>query len=515
MSAMNAKSERYPGGTGVGSAKSSAGRYRQADEPVSSLVSRILVVDDDELICRELERLLVQSGYAVCTCQHGSEALEALEKENIDLVVTDIRLPGMSGIQLTRQIIERWSDVPVIVITGFADIDTAVEVLKLGASDFIVKPFSAAIIQESVKLVLEKTRVFSEIRHLRLHLKEKCEFGGMLSLTAEMHEVFETIRMVAETDTTLVIEGETGTGKDLVAKAIHHQSARREGPFVTINCAGFPETLLESELFGYERGAFTGADRTRAGKIELAHGGTLFLDEIESMPLAMQAKLLLVLEDQKMQRLGSNRWVQIDMRVIAASNVPLKDLVSQRLMRNDFYFRLNVITIRLVPLRMRLDDIPLLVEDFLRHHPIAIRKKITRLSPQAMSLLMKYHWPGNIRELQNALEKAVVLARSRVIEKLDLPNLSVETDPSQDSIRVEVPLSDWIRDQEREYLIRKLRIFRGRVGLAAKSCGVDVRTIHRKMRLYGIDKKSFTHVENSSSSLTHIPRRITYRLTRR
>jgi DNA-binding NtrC family response regulator len=181
------------------------------------------------------------------------------------------------------------------------------------------------------------------------------------------------------------------------------------------------------------------------------------------------------------------------MRVIAASNVPLKDLVSQRLMRNDFYFRLNVITIRLVPLRMRLGDIPLLVEDFLRHHPIAIRKTITRLSPQAMSLLMKYHWPGNIRELQNVLEKAVVLARSRVIEKLDLPNLPGETDPSEDSMRVEVPLSDWIKDQEREYLIRKLKIFRGKMGLVAKSCGVDVRTIHRKMRLYGLDKKSFTH----------------------
>ncbi|MGH7847067.1 MAG: sigma-54-dependent transcriptional regulator [Candidatus Binatia bacterium] len=491
MSALNTNTEQYKYGIRVRSPKSSAGRYKQADEPVNSLVPRILVVDDDELICRELELLLVRSGYAVCTCQHGSQALEELQKENIDLVVTDIRLPGISGVQLTKHIVERWSDVPIIVITGFAEIDTAVEVLKLGASDFIVKPFGAAIIQESVKVVLDKARVFSEIRHLRLRLREKCEFGGMLSRTAEMHEVFETIRMVAETDTTVVVEGETGTGKELVAKAIHHQSARREGPLVAINCAGFPETLLESELFGYERGAFTGADHTRAGKIELAHGGTLFLDEIESMPLSMQAKLLLVLEDQKVHRLGSNRWTQIDMRVVAASNIPLTQLLSQGLMRSDFYFRLNVIAIRLVPLRMRLGDIPLLVQDFLRYHPIAGRKNITRVSAQVMDRLMKYHWPGNIRELQNVLEKAVVLARSAVIEKVDLPNAAKAGEVKDDGMPVQLPLSEWVNAQERQYLILKLKAFRGRVGLAAKSCGVDVRTMYRKMRLYGLDKKTF------------------------
>jgi DNA-binding NtrC family response regulator len=464
---------------------------RHADESLTPLVPRILVVDDDELICSELERLLIQAGYEICTRQKANDALEELQKENIDLVVTDIRLPGMSGVQLTKHIVERWPDVPVIVITGFAEIDTAVEVLKLGASDFIVKPFSAAIIQESVKLILAKARVLSEIRHLRLGLREKCEFGGMLSRTAEMHEVFETIRMVAETDTTVVVEGETGTGKELVAKAIHHQSARREGPLVTLNCAGFPETLLESELFGYERGAFTGAEYARPGKIELAHGGTLFLDEIESIPLSMQAKLLLVLENQKVQRLGSNRWTQIDMRVVAASNIPLQQLLSQGLMRSDFYFRLNVITIHLVPLRMRLNDIPLLVHDFLTHHPIALRKNITKFSSQAMALLMKYHWPGNIRELQNVLEKAVVLARSRVIEKLDLPNPSTDTDVNDNGTRKQLPLSEWVRTQEREYLAMKLKAFRGMVGLTAKSCGVDVRTLYRKMRLYGLDKKNF------------------------
>jgi DNA-binding NtrC family response regulator len=469
-----------------------------AAQSLTSFVPHILVVDDDDLICRELELLLVQSGYAASTCRQATDALEELEKEHVDLVLTDVRLPGMSGVELTKRIIERWTDVPVIVMTGFSEIDIAVEVLKLGASDFIRKPFSAAAIQESVKVVLEQSRVFVDIRYLRNDLRARCEFGGMLSRTVEMHDVFEKIRMVAETDTTVVIEGETGTGKDLVARAIHHQSSRREGPLVTINCAGVPETLLESELFGYERGAFTGADRARPGKIELAHRGTLFLDEIESVPLTMQAKLLLVLETQQVQRLGSNRCAQIDMRVVAATNIPLEELRSNGLMRNDFYYRLNVVLIPLLPLRMRVEDIPLLVQDFLRHHPIAVRKNISKIATQTMDRLMKYHWPGNIRELQNVLEKALVLCRSRVIENVELPDASLDAEVRKKITSIEVPvteeapLDEWVKDQEREYLIRRLKAFRGKVGLAAKSCGVDVRTIHRKMRLYGLDKKDFS-----------------------
>jgi DNA-binding NtrC family response regulator len=344
----------------------------------------------------------------------------------------------------------------------------------------------------------------------------------MLSRSPEMHNLFQTIRMVAETDTTVVVEGETGTGKDLVARAIHHQSARKEGPFVAINCAGVPETLLESELFGYERGAFTGADRARAGKIELAHGGTLFLDEIESMPLSMQAKLLLVLETQKVQRLGSNRSAQIDMRVVAATNVPLKELRNKGVMRSDFYFRLNVMVIPLLPLRKRIEDIPLLVQDFLRHHPIAVRKNISKIATQAMDRLMSYDWPGNIRELQNVLEKALVLCRSRVVENVELPDASLDAEARgkittpKVPIAEEAPLDEWVQGQEREYIIRRLKAFRGRIGPTAKSCGVDVRTLYRKMRLYGLDKKDFsTNAVSSYSKLTTIsPSNKSNRLTR-
>ena len=489
---------------------------------ITSFVAHILVVDDDDRICCALKQLLVQSGYSVSTCRQASDALEELEKEQVDLVVTDVRLPGMSGVELTKRIIENWADVPVIVITGFEEIDIAVEVLKLGACDFIRKPFSPAGILESVKVVLEQSRVFVDIRHIRNDLRERSEFGGMLSRTAEMHNVFETIRMVAETAATVVIEGETGTGKDLVARAIHHQSARREGPFVTINCAGVPESLLESELFGYERGAFTGADRARAGKIELAHGGTLFLDEIESIPLTMQAKLLLVLETQKVQRLGSNRWAQIDMRVVAATNIPLEELRNRGLMRNDFYYRLNVILIPLLPLRMRIEDVPLLVQDFLRHHPIAVRKNITKIATQAMDRLMKYDWPGNIRELQNVLEKALVLCRSRVIENVELPDASSDAGArgkitlSEVAIPEEAPLDEWVQGQERDYIVRRLKAFRGRIGPTAKSCGVDVRTLYRKMRLYGLDKRNFSmNPVSSPPNLASLSRTTTSnRLTR-
>ncbi len=457
--------------------------------------AHILVVDDDPLICQQLERLYAHDGYRVTVASLAEDAQRVLENEDIDLVVTDIRLTKpLDGVELTRLIAERWSDIPVIVITGYAEIDTAVEVLKIGASDYLVKPLTAAAIQESTRVVLQRASLFTEFRKLRRQLKEKYEFGGILSRMSEMHHVFEMIRLVAPTDSTVVIEGETGSGKELVASAIHRESQRRNGPFVTINCGGVPESLLESELFGNERGAFTGADNARAGKIEMAHGGTLFLDEIENMPLTMQAKLLLVLHDQRVQRLGANRWTRIDMRVIAASNVPLKEMVAQGKMRNDFYYRIHVIPIRLLPLRQRLEDIPLLVQDFLRHHPIAVQKKITGISPAAIDHLMQHTWPGNVRELQNVLEKAVILTKSRVLNPADIPLELIRsaTDAlANNQISTNVSLNQWIREQEKQYLIQKLRAFRGRIDLTAKSSGVDVRTIHRKMQLYGLDKRTF------------------------
>jgi DNA-binding NtrC family response regulator len=455
------------------------------------LIPTILVVDDEVLIRQQLDRLFQQAGYNVVVCSSVEQALKCLEAEDIDLVVTDIRLPGLSGLELTKRMHENYPDVPVIVITGYGDIETAVEVLKLGASDYIVKPFSGATIQESTRVVLEKAQIFTEIRHLRRVLKDQCEFGGMLSKTPEMHRVFEIIRMVSDTDMTVLVEGETGTGKELVASAIHYQSRRRQGPLITINCAGVPETLLESELFGYERGAFTGADQSRPGKVELAHGGTLFLDEIESISLPMQAKLLRVLEDQKVQRLGSSRKIQIDMRVIAATNIPLKELVAGGQMRTDFYYRINVIPIHLVPLRNRREDIELLVHDFIHHHALAVSKGITSVSQHSLTRLMQYPWPGNIRELQNMLERAIVMTSRRLIENIELPDSTPLPASEERAVSSDLSLRDWLREQEKQYLARQLKIFGGRIGPTARHSGVDAKTLYRKMREYGLDKKNF------------------------
>jgi DNA-binding NtrC family response regulator len=397
----------------------------------------------------------------------------------------------MTGVELVKRTQEISPDVPVIVITASRNIETAVEVLKLGASDYIIKPFSAGAVQESTMMALEKAAVFTEIRHLRRTFKDTYDFGGMLSKTTEMHRVFEIIRMVSAMDVTVLVEGETGTGKELVARAIHHRSQRRDGPFVAINCAGIPETLLESELFGYEKGAFTGADQGRAGKIELAHQGTLFLDEIESMSLSMQAKLLRVLQDKNVQRLGSSRTIQVDMRVVAATNVRPQDLVTQGKMRRDFYYRLNVIPIKLIPLRQRREDIPLLVHNFLQHHPAAIQKTITRVSRRALAKLMHHSWPGNIRELQNVLEKGVVLSRSRDLEEVDLSDELSLGEGSGEKIPLSLPFPQWIKEQEKEYIVEKLKTNGGSIDLTAKSSGLAVRTLQRKLRIHALDKKAF------------------------
>lgn len=468
---------------------------------INSLIPNVLVVDDDPTIRSQLVRLYSHSGYTVVPVSSAEDALTQLAEGNIDFVITDIKLPGLSGIDLIAHMQESFPDVPVIAITGFKDIDTAVNVLKHGAADFVVKPFDLGAVQESTRVALEKTWVYMEIRHLRRGLKNGSEFGGMLSKTAEMHRMFEIIRMVAPTEMTVSIEGETGTGKELVASAVHYHSGRRDKAFVTINCAGFPESLLESELFGYERGAFTGAVQAKAGKIELAHGGTLFLDEIESISVVMQGKLLRVLEDQKVQRLGGSADIHVDMRVITATNVPLKQLVAEGKMRSDFYYRVNVIPIHLIPLQQRKVDIPLLVQDFLHRHPVAARKGITSISKQAMRRLLDYSWPGNIRELQNVLERAIVLNTGRTIEHVDLPEVSFEAPPSKGGDAFNAPLNQWLQEKEKEYLAQKLDDFGGNVGLTAKSCRIGVRTLSRKMREYGLDKKLFKQKSDPAKAI--------------
>jgi DNA-binding NtrC family response regulator len=461
----------------------------------NSLIPHILVVDDDPALCSLLLRFYEQSGYTSESAASGEEALALLAQHNIDFVITDIKLPGINGLELVAKMKEHFPDVPVMVITGCSEIDTAINVLKNGACDFVIKPFDLVTVHESTRIALDKTRVNMEMRHLRRSLKEGYAFDGMFSKTPEMHRIFEIVRAVAPTEMTVSIEGETGTGKELLANAVHSHSSRRNKPFVTINCAGFPESLLESELFGYERGAFTGAVQSKAGKIELAHGGTLFLDEIESMSLVMQGKLLRVLEDQHVQRLGGHASIHVDMRVITATNVPLKELVAAGKMRSDFYYRISVIPIHLIPLRQRKVDIPILAHHFLQRQQVGIQKDIKSISKKALQLLLNYAWPGNIRELQNVLQRAIVLNSGRTIHHVHLPGIPTDDALRQSDSDVSIPLRQWLVEKEKHYLVQKLNDCGGNVGLTAKSCRIGVRTLSRKIQQYGLDKAVFKQRE--------------------
>jgi DNA-binding NtrC family response regulator len=455
--------------------------------------TRILIVDDDPLICRQLEDLYTSQQYLVSSAGNASEALRLLGEHDFSLAVVDLRIPGTDGIGLTREIREHWPDLDVIMITGYASIKGAVEAIKQGASDYITKPFQKEEILLATEKVLEKRRLLDEINYLRNQLSNRYSFANIVSRNRVMHEIFETIEVLAQNDATVLITGESGTGKELVARAMHYQGKRKSGRFVAINCAAFPDTLLESELFGYERGAFTGAVHDRVGKIELSSGGTLFLDEIESITLNMQLKLLRVLEEREVERLGGNRKVKVNMRVIAATNVELTELVADGRMREDFFYRINVVPVKIPPLRDRIEDIPLLVSEFLRNSEMARERGITRTSNKVLSELMGFSWPGNVRELGNVLERAILRTTGPVIREVDLPGTGKRKD--LDSLRrtydYEVPLKEYLRRAEKDYLSHVLKKNRGSINLSAKHALVDAATLHRKMKLHGLAREDF------------------------
>jgi two-component system response regulator AtoC len=456
--------------------------------------TRILVIDDDQFICRQLEDLYASQQYVVHSATTAPDAMRLLAEHDFSLVVVDLKIPGTDGIGLTREIRERWPDVDVIMITGYASIKGAVEAIKQGASDYITKPFQKEEILLATEKVLEKRRLLDEINYLRSQLSDRYSFANMVSRNRAMHEIFESIGVLAQNDATVLIYGESGTGKELVARAVHFQGKRKGGRFVAINCAAFPDTLLESELFGYERGAFTGAIHDRVGKVELASGGTLFLDEIESISLNMQLKLLRVLEEREVEKLGSNRRIKVNMRVIAATNYDLGQMVNEGRMREDFYYRINVVPLRLPPLRERIEDIPLLVGEFLRNSDMAREKGINRVSNRALSQLMSYSWPGNVRELSNVIERAVLRTSGSVIREVDLPgdhHRKEVADGTRHSYDYEVPLKEYLRRAERDYLGHVLRKYRGGINLSAKHALVDAATLHRKMKLHGLRREEY------------------------
>lgn len=456
--------------------------------------TRILIIDDDTFICRQLEELFRAQNYVVDSATTATDAIDILSQHDHSLALIDLKIPGTDGLGLTREVRSRWPDLDVIMITGYASIKGAVEAIKQGASDYITKPFQNEEILLATEKVLEKRRLLDEINYLRGQLADRYSFANMVSRNPRMHEIFSQIEVLASSDATCLLTGESGTGKELCARAIHYQGKRKGGKFVPINCAAFPDTLLESELFGYERGAFTGAIHDRVGKIELSNGGTLFLDEIESISLNMQLKLLRVLEEREIERLGANRRVKVNMRVIAATNVNLEELVANGSMREDFYYRVNVVPICIPPLRERIEDVPLLVAEFLRNAQLAKEKNINRVSNKALSQLMGYGWPGNVRELGNVLERSILKTNGPMIRDVDLPGGEPrhKNEGSQRrSFDYEVPLKEFLRRAEKDYLGHILRKYRGGISHSAKHALVDAATLHRKMKSYGMKREEF------------------------
>lgn len=453
----------------------------------------ILIVEDHDRLREQLCKFYEEEGYRVVAAACGEEAIEKLSQEQFAVVVSDVKMPGMDGFQLTRHIREKHPDTDVILITAFGNIKSAVDAMKLGASDYITKPFQPEAIRFVSEKLIEKRRLVEEVHELRQLVKEEYVVENILGKSPKMQKVFELIKSLAQTDSGVMITGETGTGKELVARAIHNLSRRKNHSFVAINCGAFPDTLLESELFGYEKGAFTGAAQARAGKIELADQGTFFLDEIESIALPMQVKLLRVLQQREVERLGGNRKIKIDMRVIAATNVDLALCLARGTLREDFYYRVNIIPLHLPPLRERLEDLPLLVDHILRHHQIALEKKTQRISPRAFDQMLAYHWPGNVRELENILERAILKSQGEVIEEVDLPAppQHVLDIPFSSNGEGEMSLKQWLGKSERDYLRRLLIKHRGGITSTAKEAGVDNKTLYRKMKRHGLHKESF------------------------
>jgi len=460
---------------------------------VTGMTHRILIVDDDPLIRRQLEDLYRERKYDVDSVGSAEDALGLLEEYDYSLGVLDLKIPGTDGISLTKQIRERWPDLDVIIVTGYASIKGAVEAIRHGASDYITKPFEREEILLATEKVLEKRRLLDEISYLRNQLSERYSFANMVSRNPVMHEIFSTIEALAQNDATVLISGESGTGKELAARAIHFQGRRRNGRFVAINCAAFPDTLLESELFGYERGAFTGAVHERIGKIELSSGGTLFLDEVESISLPMQLKLLRTLEQREIEKLGGNRVVKVNMRIITATNRDLEQMVANGEMREDFFYRINVVPIQIPPLRDRIEDIPLLVSELLRNNPLARERNVNRVSNKALQQLMGYHWPGNVRELGNVVERAVLKTNGPVLRECDIPGASANGSgggPTRFK-DYDLPLKEFLRRAERDYLAAVLKRNRGGISSTADHAMIDAATLHRKMKLHALKRDEF------------------------
>ncbi len=447
----------------------------------------ILVVDDEASILQSLEGILSDEGFEPIAVKSGSEALNKIEEVMPDLVLLDIWMPGMDGIETLSKIREAYPTVQVVMMSGHGNIETAVKATKMGAYDFIEKPLSLEKLLVSINNALDHYRLEEEISLLKERDKEKYNITGNSKAITEMKE---QIRIVAPTNAWILISGENGTGKELVAHTIHRLSKRSHKPLVEVNCAAIPEDLIESELFGHEKGAFTGASTMRKGKFDLAHEGTLFLDEIGDMSLKAQSKTLRILQEQKFERVGGRRTIRVDVRVIAATNKDLEAEIVKGTFRDDLYYRLNVIPIRVPPLRMRVEDVPELVKEFMREISLSTNIEPKEFSKEALEILQRHDWPGNVRELKNLVERLMIMVPNQVLKATDVPqpfNKSSEIGQDFESAFMQASLKDAKSEFEKAFIKYKLREFSGNVSQTAESIGIERSNLHKKIKAYGLE----------------------------
>ncbi len=443
---------------------------------------RILVVDDEASARSALSEILTDEGYKVRTAADGFRAVAAAGDFAPDIVVTDLKMPGMDGLTLLQRLKETDSDISVVLMTAFGAVESAVEAMRAGAADYLTKPLNSDELLVVIQRCLEGVELRREAKRLRQQLAERYSFDNIVGQSPEIRSVFKSVEQVAPSRATVLITGESGTGKELIASALHHNSERKDKPFVKLHCAALAETLLESELFGHERGSFTGADRRRIGRFEQADGGTLFLDEIAEISPATQVKLLRVLQEHEFERVGGNQPIKVDVRLVAATNRDLKKMVEEGKFREDLYYRLNVINLRLPPLRKRADDIAALATHFLQQYAKEDGKEVQRFDDSTLRILRAYPWPGNVRELENVVERAVVMVDGPIVLPRHLPGELI-TAAEEDSNVPQIPGST-LADIERHAILKTLEMVGGSTTRAAQILGISVRKIQYRLHDY-------------------------------
>ena len=457
----------------------------------------ILVVEDSPTILAVVREELEAAGHTVLAADGGRAALERLSEGAVELVLSDMVMPGMDGMELLSRIRTSRPEMPVILMSGVEkSVDSAVAAIREGACDYLIKPLKPGEARFAAERAIHRLFLEEQVRYLSNEVRARNGFGNMVGANRQMQQIFQTIEILSDTDATVLITGETGTGKEMVARAIHFGSPRRDRRFVTINCGALPAELLESELFGHEKGSFTGANRTRIGKFEYADGGTVFLDEIGEIPPATQVKILRFLQEREFERVGGNLPLKADVRIVAATNKDLPQAILRGEFREDLFYRLNVVPLHIPPLRERREDIPALAQHFLEKSATRLRKPMESIAPEALARMMAYSWPGNVRELENVVERAVIMDRGPVVTRVDLPAPVVEAPavnghaalPDQ---LVALPLDKALDHFERLYLGSVLSRFSGNIGESARHAGVNPRTLNRKMNHHDLDKKVF------------------------